>query len=392
LAVLQERPGRFDTKGGSPVHCVCTAESVLFLNLIPFPNPCPTEMKRRSLPALPLLLLGALTCVPGALSGEILGTVTGSVRDAETGAPLVNTNVYLSSTTIGTNTGPDGRYMLTNIPPGVFQIVASRVGHRVKSEFVHIDRTDTLHTDFALEPVTLQGEEVQVVAHVNREWRRLLKDFRRAFIGDGKNAPECTLLNPEVLDFRKERGTNVLIASTDSVLRIENRSLGYRLYARLGVFDWDVDIDRGKFVLYPRFESLPATDSAEERLWRANRLSSYRGSLKHFLCSLVAGNLEAEGFHVDSGTLAGLQSGISHPLSPGDYTLERVPDQRLWKLEFGTWLRVDYADESSRLKSYIELGSKPAILDAAGNLADPLCIEVVGDWTKYRVADLLPLD
>lgn len=330
--------------------------------------------------------------VPGVLSAEIRGTVTGTVTDAETGAPLVNTNVYLSSTTIGTNTGPDGRYTLTNIPPGVFQVVASRVGHRVKSEFIQIRKSDTLHTDFALEPVTLQGDEVQVVAHVNREWRRLLAHFSRAFIGDGKNAPACTILNPEVLDFSMERGTNVLRASTDSVLRIENRSLGYRLYARLGVFEWDVDIDRGKFVLYPRFEPLSATDSTEDRQWRLNRLSSYRGSLKHFLCSLVAGRLESDGFIVNSGTLAELQSGISHPLTPDDFTLVTVPNQPLWKLEIGTWLRVDYADESTRLKSYIELSSKTAILDAAGNLADPLCIEVVGDWTTYRVADMLPLD
>jgi hypothetical protein len=329
---------------------------------------------------------------PADLRSQNRGTVKGTVTDAETGAPLGNTNVYLSSTTIGTNTGGDGRYVLTNIPPGVFQVVASRVGHRVKSELIHVAHAETLRTDFRLEPVTLQGEEVQVLAHVNKEWRRMLEDFSKAFFGDGANAPGCTLLNPEVLDFRMERGTRTLIASTDSVLRVENRALGYRLYARLGVFEWDVDDDHGRFVLYPRFEPFTSQDSTEATRWRSNRISTYSGSLKHFLASLVAGTLEQERFLVSSGKLADLQAGTSHPLSPDDFTLLPVPGQPLWQLSFENWLRVDYRGEQTRLKSYLGLSDKTAIFDDAGNLVDPLCVEVIGDWTKYRVADMLPID
>jgi len=323
---------------------------------------------------------------------QIRGTVMGSVKDAETGAPLRNTNVYLSSTTIGTNTGPDGMYVLTNIPPGIYQVVASRVGHRLKSTLVHVTQAETVRTDFALTPVTLQGEEVQVLAHVDKEWHLLLAAFTKAFFGEGENAPGCALLNPEVLDLRTDQETGMLTAATDSVLRIENRALGYRLYARMGVFEWDRDDDQGRFVLYPRFEQLRSGDSAELTRWGENRIRSYRGSLKHFLASLVAGTLDQEGFLVSPGTLTELQAGTSRPLLPEDFTLLPVQGESLWKFTFGHWLRVEYRGDQKRLKSFISLNGTSAIFGSAGNLVNPLCFDVTGDWAKYRVADMLPID
>ncbi len=349
-------------------------------------------MGRHGLMVVPVFLFIIAAHSPAVLREQSRGTLKGTVTDAGTGAPLANANVYLSSTTIGTNTGGDGKYVLTNIPPGAFQLVASRVGHRVASELIHVSGAETLRTDFRLEPVTLQVEEVQVLTHVDKEWRRSLASFREAFLGNGENASGCTLLNPEVLDFRMEKGTSILVASTDSVLQIENQALGYRLLARLGVFEWDVDDDHGRFVLYPRFEPLVAQDSADLARRLSNRIRSYSGSLKHFLTSLVAGTLDEERFLVSSGTLADLRSGASHPLSAEEFTLLPVPGESLWKLTFRNWLRVDYRGEPTRLKSYIGLSGKTAIFDHAGNLVDPLCLEVIGDWTKYRVADMLPID
>jgi len=353
---------------------------------------CPEEMIRHSTLVCALIIFTASLSSGNFVHGPARGTLIGIVTDAATGTPLGNTNVYLSSTTIGTNTGPDGTFTISGIPPGVFLVVASRVGHTVQSHTVHVSQSDTLRTDFALEPVALQGEEVEVVAHPDREWRRLLGKFTASFLGRGRNAEDCSILNPEVLDFRMDRGTGMLIASTDSVLRIENRSLGYRLYARLGLFQWDVDEDRGRFVLYPRFEALQSEDSARSTQWRSNRENSYRGSLKHFLAALVAGTFVHEGFSVNAGTITDLTGGASNPLTPGDFTLEPVRGGQLWMLAFGRWLRVEYRNEGVRLRSFITLSSTPAVLDGDGNLADPLCVEVTGDWTRYRVADMLPID
>ncbi len=392
MAVLQAGGGEtvVESTGG---WIVCRQwNSYYFLSVSPSIILSSSNMDRQAGPLFPLILCAAALCLPVSLPGQVRGTLRGRVTDAATGSPLANTNVYLSSTTQGTNTGPDGTYMLANVPPGIFDLVASRVGHKLKSVTIHVAAAETLRTDFALEPVTIQGEEVQVTARVNREWRRMLEKFRTAFLGRGNNASRCAILNPEVLDFRMESGTGILVASTDSVLRIENRALGYRLDARMGLFEWDVDEDHGRFVLYPKFDPLPPADSAEATEWQANRSRSYSGSMKHFFSSLVSGTLDSEGFFVSAGTLADLRAGKFNPLSPEDYSLRPVPGQPLWTLTFDNWLRVDYRGEEEHLKSYITLDVKPAILDGAGNLVDPLGVEVIGDWTAYRVADMLPLD
>ncbi|HTY59629.1 MAG TPA: hypothetical protein VMF59_12480, partial [Bacteroidota bacterium] len=165
-----------------------------------------------------------------------------------------------------------------------------------------------------------------------------------------------------------------------------------RMYARMGLFEWDVDVDRGKFVLYPRFEALTPDDSAEAAGWQSNRLRSYRGSMKHFFSTLVAGTWESAGFSVGAGTLADLRAGSSMPLSPENFSIHPLPGQHLWTLMFNRWLRVDYQGEEERLKSYIALEAPPAIIDSAGDLVNPLCVEVIGDWTAFRVSDMLPLN
>jgi len=341
---------------------------------------------------IPLLTLFALPIHAHAGADGARGTVQGTVHDAATGAPLDNTNVYLSSTTLGTSTDSAGRFTLRNVPAGVYQIVASRVGYRIAARTVSVGEGALVRVEVKIAPLEIQGEEVQVLARIDTEWRRMLKDFVRAFLGEGENAGSCAIDNPEVLNFREDSTAGTLLASTDSVLRIENRGLGYLLYARLGLFEWNMQEDRGRFLLYPRFVPIPPRDSTEERAWRENRSRSYDGSLRDFLRSLVAGKTEEDHFAIRTGTLTELQTGRSHPLEPGDIRVAQVPGQKFWTLAFDAWLRVDYRRDDERHRSYIRLGAQPAVVDDAGNLVDPLSIETIGDWTKYRVADMLPID
>jgi hypothetical protein len=116
-------------------------------------------MARRRVPGFSFLLMVCALSAAGNLPGQTGGTVKGTVTDAVTGSPLVNTNVYLSSTTLGTTTREDGTYTLLHIPQGLYQIVASRVGHRLMSALIRVAPAETLCTNFSLEPVMLQSEE-----------------------------------------------------------------------------------------------------------------------------------------------------------------------------------------------------------------------------------------
>jgi len=317
--------------------------------------------------------------------------VLGQVTDAESGAPLENTNVFLSSTLIGTTTGPDGAYRLANIPLGFFQLVGSRVGHKLVSVPLRIMQPETLRIDLQLKPLVLQGREVEVSAPEQKEWKRLLALFTLAFLGETRNAQECRLLNSEVLDLHLIPGTNRLRASTGSVLRVQNQALGYLLSIRIDFFEWDVEKDRGRYLLYPSFEELPTHNEHERQIWRENRREAYLGSLRHFLSAFVGGKLADERFDVHWGKATALHWGASSPLTAENFSLVQLPQQPVWRLTFSDWLRVEYRGENKSLKSYIALNDQDAFVNASGNLADPLCLSVGGDWTRNRVADLLPL-
>lgn len=233
---------------------------------------------------------------------------------------------------------------------------------------------------------------MEVVAPQPKEWRRLLRLFTEAFIGKTENSEGCRIINPEVLDFHMREGSEILEAKTDSVLRVENDALGYLLYIRMGLFRWDVTDDVGQYLVYPRFEQLTEPSSREREEWRENRQSTYRGSLRDFLRSLVAGRLEEDGFDIHQGKLSSLRSGSRPPLRPDIFNLEPIPGQPFWKLRFRDWICVEHRNGDSRTVSYIQLNRDSAVTDNEGDLVDPLCLDIVGDWTKQRIADLLPLN
>ncbi|MEM1095000.1 MAG: TonB family protein [Bacteroidota bacterium] len=58
-----------------------------------------------------------------------LSKIDGTVRDARTGQPLAGANIRIINTTIGTVSDRQGRYEISNVPPGVQALVISFVGY-----------------------------------------------------------------------------------------------------------------------------------------------------------------------------------------------------------------------------------------------------------------------
>ena len=53
-------------------------------------------------------------------------TIYGRVTDRSTGEAVEFVNVFLANTTRGASTEQSGRYIITGIPPGSYELVASR--------------------------------------------------------------------------------------------------------------------------------------------------------------------------------------------------------------------------------------------------------------------------
>ena len=72
------------------------------------------------------------------------GTVRGFVFDAESGEPVIFTNVFLEGTTIGTSTDVNGYYSITRIKPGTYTLVVSAISYEEFSEEIIVVHDEIL--------------------------------------------------------------------------------------------------------------------------------------------------------------------------------------------------------------------------------------------------------
>ena len=72
-------------------------------------------------------------------------TISGNIKDSETGLPLEFANIYINKSGIGTSTDSTGFFQLTNICKGAYHITLSYVGCESKQVFVHINKDTILN-------------------------------------------------------------------------------------------------------------------------------------------------------------------------------------------------------------------------------------------------------
>ncbi len=348
-----------------------------------------------------------LLTIPQADSSAQPGTrtiITGRITDAQTAEPLENVNVFLSNTTIGNSSGKDGTFSISGAPIGVFDLVFSRIGYQPRTLSVRILKSDSLYYEIQLQPKVLQSSTVEIVGEAPREWQKNLKMFAKAFIGETAHSDRCAMLNPEILNFRFDEKADTLVASADNILHVDNLAFGYRIHIVLVQFVWNVGLDVGHYLIYPFFEELKPRTPNQFSEWQENRRKSFDGSLKQFLHGLYAGTIDEDDVAIFAGPVSVLQQGgEGHRVDPGELVTTSDNDTLFKKLIFPEYLRVDCGkvsrpdwragDWTSRPSSMnlITLRDSVALIDSAGNLINPLSLEISGTWARNRVAELLPM-
>jgi hypothetical protein len=332
------------------------------------------------------ILLLCCSLLVGRTGDDDPARISGRITDAVTGLPLPSVNVFLAGTTRGTVTGPDGRYAIGNIPPGHFQIVASRVGNVVSVAEIDLRPGEEATWDAALDPRELKGQEVEVLAPSPDQWKADLASFRREFLGAGEGAESCVLENPEVLDFRRHETSGVLGASAQGILRVSNLELGYRLDITLVSFAWDSLQGAIDYTLYVQFHPLPAARPEDSLRWEESRRRTYRGSLRHFLRSLIHRRLSQAGFYVTTGMGEEVGTDATKIL------VTRPDGVRLLATE--DVLIIDYGGSSILQRNLIRLvqGVVHIRPDATLIEQNDLLIDPGSFWAMQRVGSMLPLD
>jgi hypothetical protein len=112
-----------------------------------------------------LILISFTVLSAYAQEGEVRGRVFNPVNND--GVPFAN--VVVLGTDIGTVSDEDGNYILSNIPPGLYNIRASFVGFRSKTFFeIQITRARPVRVDFDLREEASELGEVTVDAEFTR--------------------------------------------------------------------------------------------------------------------------------------------------------------------------------------------------------------------------------
>lgn len=94
------------------------------------------------------------------------GKIAGLVKDKNTGEPLIGVNIVVEGTTFGASTDIDGTFIILNVPPGNYTLVAQYIGYsEVRMENVDVDIDRTREVQFTMQETSLElGETVTVVA------------------------------------------------------------------------------------------------------------------------------------------------------------------------------------------------------------------------------------
>ncbi len=121
----------------------------------------PGRQSARNLFLLAILILITVVSLPA----QNVGKLSGVVKDAESGEPLVGCNITIIGTTIGASTDLEGTFFILNIPPGKYDIQASIIGYqRTVQRDVIINSGRTTPIEFRLSSEALIQQEVIIQA------------------------------------------------------------------------------------------------------------------------------------------------------------------------------------------------------------------------------------
>jgi hypothetical protein len=353
-----------------------------------------------------------IVCVVATIECQTVPLVTigGHVIDDSTRSPLFSVNVFIAGTMMSTSTDTNGTYILRNIPLGSHDLIISLVGYETIIYPLHLTKKKDRTIDFRLKQRIINLPTTEITEQYDKTWKENLEIFTKEFIGSSFNAKECHIINPEILDFKYDSKSGNLTTSSERPLYLENLALGYRIMILLNDFSKTSGLLR--YTVQLRFEELQPPDSAAVFLWKTNRHKAYRGSLRHFLHSVITDRVAENGFVVQESDGPIWSEVFRYNLDRSDiicvttdslsmyeryinfpgylrimYLYEREPD------EYVTFRHYDGSDLPDGLEhqtSWIQMKATHATVDMQGNLLLPYSVKVFGYWAFQRIADTLP--
>ncbi len=109
----------------------------------------------------------ALTLVPPQLAAQNTGRLTGQARSTD-GRLLSDVQISLAGTTLGAITNAEGRYVLLNVPAGIYQVNAQIIGYATQRHTdIRVEPGGTTTLDFTMSTQVLALAELVVTGTVD---------------------------------------------------------------------------------------------------------------------------------------------------------------------------------------------------------------------------------
>jgi TonB-dependent SusC/RagA subfamily outer membrane receptor len=368
---------------------------------------------------------------------------------------VANASIFLSNTTVGTETRADGSFSLANVKPGKYDLVITVIGFETYRQKITVINSNIDLHDILLLPKINSLNEVVISSKSKNYLPIYFERFKREFLGTSYLASEVKILNPKVLNMDYDEKTEQLTASSSGFLEIENQGLGYHMKYLLNEFSSDkLQVKYSGPILFTEM----AGTERQKRRWQQRRQEIYEGSTMHFLRTSVSDQLNEQGFEVlrlttypnpnrpaDSLIIAKInrfdvahyktairdpdslaywkkmaklpktfRTLIPYPLTkrdmilktdqPGMYALGCDGDTLLViHKKNGRFLSVKdlansytrnyiLAKPDNRDMTQLSIRGTYALFDQNGYFIDPYSVEFKGAWAHDRLADLLPTD
>ncbi len=114
---------------------------------------------------LTIILLCCTLFYPFSLSAGVTGKISGTITNQESGDPLVGATIQIPGTNFGRISDADGRFVILNIPPGIYTLQVSFIGFEtVRIDNVPVTADLTTLFNLPLKTSILEGQEVVVHA------------------------------------------------------------------------------------------------------------------------------------------------------------------------------------------------------------------------------------
>lgn len=320
----------------------------------------------------------------------------------EISIPLVN--VFFSGTTIGTMSNENGKFEITDLEPGQYQLIISHINYDVQIVPIQIiDRSINLG-QINLSEKKMEVSSVMVEGETNNKWKRQFNRFKRFVLGENYKDRDIKVANAYASDFIESK--EALSLGQPFPLEFENRYTGYKIYYHVEDFQMGKNVEQFVFG-YPSFTELEPSNDRQKRRWERNREVALKGSLRHFFSSLLNSNLEAnqytaaiselpKGAYFTSAPEPTLNIPVSSFNVPDYMSIEPTESKGIYKVSLNGFLRMDYFGEKIYSgvgqTTYIEAPKGQFYLLENGLVLNPDDLKLHGYLAKEGLYELLPLD